>query len=594
MAYLALRPGVACSRVGVGELFWPDVPEAKARKLLSLHLFTLLQRLNGVGLENAIDDARDTIRLRADLRTDVQDFTELSLAGGVTADPAEQARYLHRAALLYGEGLLPSYDYPWVVVQRIKLRELYDRTVTRLADILDPSGQLQGIMQALPPTAWHGLERLGVFAVPEQVVAKQTAEAARQQPATPAAEPSTHVRSTPTERVRMTATERDLAAPMVLAPPAPDEGAFDDEPRSERLRAIARLVAANEDVLDSPDRQAAVDVLSAHIDDIRAALTRPSDRRSFAVQLEMAAALWRFWRLAGAVSEGRRYLDTLLSQPYAVPEALQAKASHAAGTLAVLASDRTVGIRHLRRALDAWHAVGDDIGLLRSLINLAIALQEEQAFEESRDLNRQAISIARRVGREGSLSKALLNQALNELHLGNAAAARALLGERLALSVVADDPAAAGATHSQLASAALIDDDLSTARAHAEIALRLLDGRLDARARSAAHRVMGRVLYWEDQLAAATEHYLQGIEAAREVNDMAEVGSGMAFLALTCEAMGETDQASIYAANATALLRSAGQTIALARFEAERQGLRKRARGGQSEPDEPSERPADG
>src|SRR5919199_425912 len=87
-----------------------------------------------------------------------------------------------------------------------------------------------------------------------------------------------------------------------------------------------------------PSSQAAwLEHMDREYDNVRAALewaTQKPER-----ELELAAALWRYWRVRSYFSEGRRWLEDALRRVGAAPLPLRARALIGAGSLANYQAD---------------------------------------------------------------------------------------------------------------------------------------------------------------------------------------------------------------------------------------------------------------
>lgn len=545
LAYLALRPGVARRRNDIVATFWPEVETAKARKLLSLYLFKLKERLARSGVTDAIEDTRETLRLASAIRTDAQDFAELVLAGTVAHDPVQRAQHLQAAVAMYGDGLLPAYDYPWVTEQREQLEVLYRHAVGSLADLLDPSGGIADLFNAMPGDAWRGLDRLG------------RPDAGRDDD----------------DAVPLFGGDDDMADFERLANGNGGDVGSDGGPDDHVAPDLATLAAIVRDAartLNGIDRQAGIDAIDRRLPTLRAVLSRPTTVSQYPTVLGIAADLWRYWYATGRTAEGRTYLDHLLGLGLDAPRDVRAAALHASGTLANLEGDRHAGIPRLRAAAELWHLVGDDRALLSTLVNLALGHHDDGAYAEAQPLHGQAIRIARRLGEERSLARALYNAALTEIQLGHGAAARALLEERLALPLATKDPLLRGVTRARLASAAMLEGDRATAGAEATAALDDLATApgADRRAEAVAQCVLGWIHLAEGRPADARTALTLSVEHARSAHDMGLTGLAMGYLAFAHSRLGEGDLAAQCTLNAVRLMRSAGAVDDLARFEA--------------------------
>ncbi|MEO8082653.1 MAG: tetratricopeptide repeat protein [Ardenticatenales bacterium] len=592
LAYLALRPDTACARVTICEAFWPGVAEPKARKLLSLYLFHINQRLIEAGIADPIEDSRESLRLRSVIRTDVQEFAELVLAGMLALSPVERAQLLYRAVDMYGAGLLPSYEYAFVTPDRERMQTLYDQAVRTLARALDPSGELLVVLQNVPPTAWQGVIR--AVAVPSGIVSSLSAAVGAEAERS-GASPANDAGSDGDEKADIAPPAKSAIAPPPPEPPGPSarslRASVDIPPAPEPVRAFTPLTtlappAVGDDLasitafirsieadLAGPNHMAIVERIEGAVHAIDAVLSAEPTAKTFPSQLYVVSTLARFWYLTGRDTKGRRHIERLLATRFTVPDGLRAQALHAAGTMANCEGDTAMAIDRLREAVELRHRLGDDRALLQSLINLALAYSTAASLDRAHELNEQAIAIARRLRDEPALSRVLFNAAQVDLRRRDAVTLRARLEERLGLAIMANDPAAQGATYATLGSGAMLNDEYERAEHDARLALAALESGTDHRNLSLAHRVMGYVCYHTDRLTEARDHLSLSVDYARAVSDMGETGVALSYLALVHERLGDAEQAALCSLNATALLRATGTADAMERYDAERRYL---------------------
>ena len=100
---------------------------------------------------------------------------------------------------------------------------------------------------------------------------------------------------------------------------------------------------------------------------VRRALLAPADPQD---GLRIVAGLWRFCYLRGYYTEGREWLDSILTATAdaapSAPTAVRARALVGAGTLAFLQCDYDEATNRLEDALAAYRALGDDRGVAAS------------------------------------------------------------------------------------------------------------------------------------------------------------------------------------------------------------------------------------
>ena len=113
LALLALEHPRGLSRTYVAGLFWPDMPEPRARRALSQAIWRLRQVLT----QDAIITQGDSILLGDIIHADLIRFRQHLDAGTVTE--------LKKAVALYGGDFLPECYEDWALLARERLRERY-------------------------------------------------------------------------------------------------------------------------------------------------------------------------------------------------------------------------------------------------------------------------------------------------------------------------------------------------------------------------------------------------------------------------------------------------------------------------------------
>ena len=144
LAFLALQRSSRFRRPYLAGLFWPDVPEAKARRRLSHNLWILQTALAEVA-PSLVRAERETIGLAAtsDLVIDSEIFeTLLARADAQRERGSSQARLedLEQALGLYTGHLLADHYEEWIEAPRQRLRDRYLAALTDAVDLQKSQG----------------------------------------------------------------------------------------------------------------------------------------------------------------------------------------------------------------------------------------------------------------------------------------------------------------------------------------------------------------------------------------------------------------------------------------------------------------------
>ena len=139
-----------------------------------------------------------------------------------------------------------------------------------------------------------------------------------------------------------------------------------------------------------------------------------------------------FWFTRGHISEGRYWLELALSLSQE-EDALHASLLNRIGQFARLQSDLEEAYLCHEKALIIQERLGDEIGMCRSLENLAVLAGTQGDYEQARNLLEQTLEIDRRNGEKRPIISTLNNLAIVMRRLGDLAAAEKLYREGMAL-----------------------------------------------------------------------------------------------------------------------------------------------------------------
>lgn len=177
--------------------------------------------------------------------------------------------------------------------------------------------------------------------------------------------------------------------------------ADDDRMTIERQHAewFMRLAEKAEPDLRGPQLLPWLMRLETEHDNLRAALRWAIDRDEGEIGLRTVGALWRFWHLAGHLSEGRRWVRAVLELPSTRARTVaRARALAALGSLAYWQNDVPVVRAAYEEALAISRKLDDERSIAEGTYNLAFAYGLVPTKNESRDLFLQSREMFERLG----------------------------------------------------------------------------------------------------------------------------------------------------------------------------------------------------
>jgi WD40 repeat protein/DNA-binding SARP family transcriptional activator len=141
LAYLALNASAAHRREKLAGIFWPDSPEADARRNLRQALWYIRRAIDANGRKYLrSDDISIALDGRADYRLDADVL--MGKAAGI--DPNDWAA---RVQVYQGE-LLPGFYDDWVTLERERLQAVFEQCMRQHLDRLIQEGQWQAVLDS--------------------------------------------------------------------------------------------------------------------------------------------------------------------------------------------------------------------------------------------------------------------------------------------------------------------------------------------------------------------------------------------------------------------------------------------------------------
>jgi predicted ATPase/class 3 adenylate cyclase/Tfp pilus assembly protein PilF len=266
-------------------------------------------------------------------------------------------------------------------------------------------------------------------------------------------------------RLSMLETVREHAVGMLEA-----EGGVEDLRRRHAERFLALAVAAKPE-LSGPHQAAWLERLEHELDNLRAALDWLLASGRVEDALRAVAALDRFWRAHGHVSEARRWLSLGLGLSAGVSPDVRADALWSAAYQATAQSDWNAAEPLLDEAIALFRSAGRELETAFALSALGWVALGRGESERAAALCEESLVIARELGDERALSSALNNLGEVRSAQGQHEQAIAHKEEVVALRRTLDDPLLVSNAMLNLGYAAFRSGDFERARPALEEAL---------------------------------------------------------------------------------------------------------------------------
>ncbi|MCA1705883.1 MAG: tetratricopeptide repeat protein [Actinobacteria bacterium] len=311
------------------------------------------------------------------------------------------------------------------------------------------------------------------------------------------------------DRFSMLETIREFAADKLL------ECGEAEEIRRAHAEFFRALAEEAEPHLVEAAHKEWLDRLERDHDNFRAALgSTPQNERD--VALALAAALRRFWDIRGHVTEGRRWLDEILSRQIE-DSSLKARAQYGAGVLAEEQGDLDEARRLIDAALALFSRHDDRRNVVSCLMELGRISWLRGDVATARASSEDAVNLAREVGDHGLLARALVTIGEREMEASRLGEARALYEEALALMRAVGDNDGTLWVTTNLGELELHVGDYRRAEEHLEKAVSLAETAGNLTGRATALVNLGLVAILEDDPVTAAEHLHQALEVASRV-----------------------------------------------------------------------------
>ena len=211
--------------------------------------------------------------------------------------------------------------------------------------------------------------------------------------------------------------------------------------------------------------------LDADEDNLRAALSYGSEHNRFEDSLRLAGALAMFWRARSHFREGFERLDRALAAALAPSpepkvagyERTRAKALWGKALMAAMLGDGESALAAADESFHIWNAFDDAGGVARCLLVIGSLRVSDHSTADTIAILQRSIALARQVGDDWCLARALALCGAVYRELGDPWAARPVLEESVSVAVAAGDVEGRVFGLVSLGQAALVQGDWDSA-----------------------------------------------------------------------------------------------------------------------------------
>ena len=224
------------------------------------------------------------------------------------------------------------------------------------------------------------------------------------------------------ESVRQYARERLL-----------DSGEAEATLRRHRDWYLALVERAKPDFFRGPEPTEWLAVFDREDDNLRAALEwSATEAGGGPAGLRLAAGLWRYWEIRGALDEGRQWLERTLAATDGEVSSLRANAFTGAGILAHVQGDYPAAIAFHEESLAQHRQLANPHSIEYAIHNLANVASEQGDYERARALYEEGVEMANSIGDTRGSAIGMISLADVSSRPGDPVAARAIFEQSVA------------------------------------------------------------------------------------------------------------------------------------------------------------------
>lgn len=255
------------------------------------------------------------------------------------------------------------------------------------------------------------------------------------------------------------------------------------------LHYYLELAERSEPLLYGPDQRAWLALLEVEHENMRAALQRSTQKRSFEpipneYPLRLATALTPYWEVRGHINDSYRWLNELvtvqkLSPMDAAQKKIYARGLNAFATAARASGEFALAEDTISQAMHLWTEIGDENGLALAMVVGATLAWFTEEYDEAQNLLYKTLEIAEKTDNKLLKANSLLNMGNVALSLHNWGEAISLFQASIAILRSRGNAKAVGDALNNLGLAARYEGNLDKALYYMQEALPIFKGLAD-------------------------------------------------------------------------------------------------------------------
>jgi predicted ATPase/DNA-binding XRE family transcriptional regulator len=316
--------------------------------------------------------------------------------------------------------------------------------------------------------------------------------------------------------------------------------------RERFTRYMLALAEQETQNLMGPEVISALERLHQETDNLRAALRWLQDQNQLEQALQLAGILWRFWFRQGAWTEGRDWLERLLTlaeERGNVQALTQAKAYYGAGVLAAEQGDYAQAMAQAEQCARLAEQLGEQQLQARAFNLRGNVAKYQGDFKKAAAQYEAGLALFRALQEQVSVAFMLNNLANLAQERGDYARARQLHEESLALKQSQGDQRGRAVALVNLGDIARDEGQLAEARRRAEEALALFEQLGDQKGMAMALNNLGEATLLQGDYERASEYIQKSLQRAEHMADQWTMAVALHNAGLLAWARGDAKEA---------------------------------------------------